>query len=267
MGYFHKLLGKETKADEKKASSQDVVEVMIANAEIYLREGKADMAFSVYRSIVQSEPNTVAQYNLGSLYAQGLGTEQDFLEGAYWFHQAFENGDEKAGKLRTKCTMDYIHKGLEDKRPGDIFMQMVRYAVCLYPREDSIVIANRELFALAQYHMEREEYDVAVLLFHEAAEFGNDGGSQNHLGILYNMGMGVKRNALVSLYWFDRAAENKVKAAEVDRNGIFNAYKSNCSRTDFCNQMEVLAACCAVGIMGIPKDAKKAVYWRSQAKL
>lgn len=266
MGYFHKLPGKETKADEKKISPQDAAEAMIANAEIYLQEGKSDMAFSVYRSIVQSEPNAVAQYNLGSLYAQGLGVKQDFLEGAYWFHQAFENGDKKAGKLRAKCMMDYIHQGLEDKRPGDIFMQMLRYAVCLYPREDSIMIANREIFALAQYHMEREEYAVAALLFREAAEFGNDGESQNRLGLLYNLGMGVKKNDLVSLYWFDRAAENRVEAAAVDRNGILNAYKTNCSQVDFCNQMEILADCCAVGIMGIPKDAKKAVYWRNHAK-
>lgn len=267
MGYFHKLFGNGIKTEKKEISSQDIVEVMIANAQMCLEEGKAETAFSIYRNIVQLEPNTTAQYNLGSLYAQGLGTEQDFLEGAYWFHQAFENGDKEAKKFRTKCTMDYMHQGLEDKRPGDIFMKMLRYAVCLYPREDSIKIANCEIFALAQYHMEREEYAVAAVLFREAAEFGNDGESQNRLGILYNIGMGVEKNDLVSLYWFDRAAENKVEAAAVDREGMMNAYKTNFSRKDFYDQMKTLASCCAVGEMGIPKDAKKAAYWGSQAEL
>lgn len=45
------------------------------------------------KKILELELNTVVQYNLGSLYAQGKGVGQSFLDGAYWFHQVGLSGD------------------------------------------------------------------------------------------------------------------------------------------------------------------------------
>lgn len=109
MGYFHKLFGNGTKTEKKEISSQDIVEVMIANAQMCLEEGKAETAFSIYRNIVQLEPNTTAQYNLGSLYAQGLGTEQIFWR----VHTGF---------------IRHLRTGIKKLRN---FVQSVRWIICI----------------------------------------------------------------------------------------------------------------------------------------
>ncbi len=264
MGLFDKLFSK-SKTAEKEAgnlSSQDVIDVMIMNADIYMEQGDFEHAFHTYKQIVSLQPNTTAQYNLGSLYAQGKGTEQSFLEGAYWFHQANLAGDEQAGKLCTKCMMDYVHQNFDKKTPGTVFDEMIHLASYLYPRENSIVIAAENIYALAGFHFNRKEYAAAAKLFRSAAEYGNHGDSQNYLAVLYNAGAGVEKNDLVSLYWFDRAVDNHVEAAKQDRDGILNAYKNNFSPEEFYDTMMLLSRRCSVGDEDVPKDAEKAAYWR-----
>ena len=102
----------------------------------------------------------------------------------------------------------------------------------------------------------------AAKLFRAAAEFGNDGASQNYLAILYNQGAGVEKNDLVSLYWFDKAVTNGIVAAQVDRDGILNAYRKTISPAEFYEQIMILSGWCSIGSDYIPKDADKAAYWR-----
>lgn len=246
---------------------QIAIQAMLDAALASLDAGKPEQAFSTYKQIVQLQPNVTAQYNLGSLYAQGLGTEQDFMEAAYWFHQAAKGGDAQAAKLREKSTMDYIHKELGSKSARDVYEEMLRLVAYLYPQEDRVENANKNLYGIAGLHFNKEEYDIAAKLFRAAAEFGDDGMSENYLGVLYNAGAGVEKNDLVSLYWFDKAADNGIEAAETDRDGIFNAYKTNLSRADFVGQMDLLASWCSAGTEDVPKDADKAGYWREHAMM
>lgn len=101
----------------------------------------------------------------------------------------------------------------------------------------------------------------AAKLFRVAAEFGNDGYSQNALAILYNTGSGVEKNDLAALYWFDRATDNGVEAAKKDRDEIFNAYRSSNSPEEFDSLMQTLSDWCKTGTADIPRDTKKAAYW------
>ena len=261
MGIFDKLLGK-TAAGSKESASQNVIETMMLNAEICMNEGKYEQAFVAYKQIVTLRPDPNAQYNLGSLYAQGKGTAQNYLEGAYWFHQASLQGDEQAGRFRTKCLMDYVHQNLEQKTPQTVYDEMLRFASYLYPRENGREIANKNLTDLAGYHMNKKEYGISAKLFRAAAEYGDCGAAQNYLAVLYNAGAGVKKNDLAALYWFDRAVDNKEEKAVQDRKGILDAYRKNLSPEEFYNQMETLAEWCAMGSADVPKDAKKAEYWR-----
>ena len=98
-------------------------------------------------------------------------------------------------------------------------------------------------------------------LFRSAAEFGNDGYSQNFLAVLYNTGSGVGKNDLAALYWFDRATDNGVEVAKKDRDGIFNAYRNSNSPEEFNSLMQTLSDWCKTGTADIPQDAKKAAYW------
>ena len=241
MAIFDKIFGKAGK-NEKKPGSQDAIAAMLTLADVHMGQGDFEQAAATYKSIVELQPNTTAQYNLGSLYAQGKGVEQSYLEGAYWFHQAGLGGDAQAEKLCTKCMLDYAHQNIHQKTPRAAYEEMMRFASYLYPREDSAPIAARNLFALAGHHFNKKEYSLAVL---------------------YNAGAGVEKDDLAALYWFDRAVDNGCEAAKQDRIGIFNAYKDNNSPAGFYDIMMTLSGRCVRGDADIPKDAEKAAYWRA----
>lgn len=262
MGIFDKILGKAA-GNDRKPGSQDAITAMLTLADVQMEQRDFEQAAATYRQIVKLQPNTTAQYNLGSLYAQGKGVEQSYLEGAYWFRQASLRGDAQAEKFCTKCMLDYAHQNINQKTPRDAYEEMMRFASCLYPGEDSTAIAARNLFSLAGHHFNKKEYHLAALFFHAAAEFCNHGDSQNYLAVLYNAGAGVEQDDLASLYWFDRAADNGCSAAKQDRMGIFNAYKDNNSPAEFYNIMMTLSGRCVCGDADIPKDAEKAAYWRA----
>ena len=112
-------------------------------------------------------------------------------------------------------------------------------------------------------HFNRKEYPSAAKLFRAAAEFGNDGYSQNYLAVLYNLGAGVEQNDLAALYWFDKAVDNGVAdVARKDRDGILNAYKANFTPTEFYETMLTLSSWCGSGHEDVPKDAPKSAFWR-----
>lgn len=248
---------------EIKTNSQDVIYTMIRVASLAIEEGDYKRAIETYRAILQFQPDKTAQYNLGGLYAQGKGVKQDFREAAYWFNQA---GDEHARKLCVKCMMDFIHQDFEHTTSEQVYFDMMRFVKFVWPLKNSELEVNRNLYAIAMNHFNKQEYTEAAKLFRAAAELGNDGASQNYLAILYNQGAGLEKNDLASLYWFDKAVDNGIGAAQIDRNGILSAYRANLSPTEFYEQIMILSGWCSIGSDAIPKDANKAIYWRKIAE-
>lgn len=285
MGLFDKILGKrkteKVKPDtvreavkddaadgqastKTKPGSKDIIDKMVMMADMAMNDGNYERAVESYRNILKLEPNKTAQYNLGTLYAQGKGVEQDFMEGAYWFHQAELSGDEQAGKLCLKCSIDFSHQDFERKSPEQLYTDMMRFVKHVYPETNDINLeVCRILFAVAGNHFNKKEYSAAAKLFRAAAEFGNDGYSQNYLAVLYNAGAGLEKNDIASLYWFDKAVDNgAADVAQKDRDGILNAYKTNFTPTEFYEEMMRLSGWCSVGNKDVPKDVAKAAYWR-----
>lgn len=244
------------------AGSQFIIETMLMAASVSIERGDYHQAVETYKNILQLEPNETAQYNLGTLYAQGRGVKKDFKEAAYWFNQVRITGDEQAGKLCMKCMMDFIHQGFEHKTAEKIYFDMMRFVKFIWPHENFEIEVNRNLYAMAGNHFNKEEYAEASKLFRAAAEFGNDGNSQNALAVLYNTGAGIEKNDLASLYWFDKAVDNAIEEARTDRDGILNAYRINYPPAEFYEQMMILSGWCSIGSEDVPKDADKAGYWR-----
>ena len=247
---------------EKNISSKNVIDTMVALAGVFINNDDYTGAVGIYQNILRLQSNKIAQYNLGTLYALGKGVKQDFKEAAYWFNQADIAGDEQAEKHCLKCMVDFIHQDFEYEIPETIFFNMMRFVKFIWPDQNLELKVNENLFAMAGNHFNKQEYIEAIKLFRAAAEFGNDGNSQNYLAILYNAGMGIEQNDLVSLYWFDKAADNGIEFAQTDRNGILNAYQAKSSPQEFYEQMMLLSGWCSLGSIDIPKDANKAVYWR-----
>lgn len=270
MGLFDNLFRKteqsSLKSKDKPLGSEKVIQIMLTNAEVCLKSDMPERAFETYKQILELTPNTTAQYNLGSLYAQGRGTDRDFLQAAYWFHQAAVNGDSSAEKLLAKSTIDYLEQDLSGIMPYGLYQKIQRYILLLYPKKDGNSIAGETLYSLAVNHFNKKEYEGAAKLFRTAAEYYNHGESQNYLAVLYNLGAGLEKDDLAALYWFDRAADNGVEASKKDRDGILNAYFENSSPEEFFDIMETLAKTCINGTTDIPRDNEKAKYWRSQCE-
>ena len=66
------------------------------------------------------------------------------------------------------------------------------------------------------------------------------GKSQNYLAVLYNAGLGVEKDDIAALYWFDRATDNGVEVSKKDRDGILNAYYENFSPEKFYDTMDFI---------------------------
>lgn len=266
MSLFDKLFSKKEKTQPTGMASDKVIDTMLAQAESMLKDGNAERAVEQYKNILKLCPNAVAQYNLGSLYAQGKGTVQDLCEGAYYFRQAEKNGDTAASKMVRKCELDYMNQNLNEENTAELYERMLRFVSRIYPEQTAKERSGQELCALGLYYMDKEEHPKAAKLLRAAAEFCNDGKAQNTLGVLYNAGAGVEKNDLVSLYWFDRAADNGIAEAKTDRDGILHAYRSSLSAEEFSEYMERLACWCQEGTGDVPQTPEKVDGWRGIAQ-
>ena len=242
--------------------SKDVINSMVMIADVMMQQEDYGQAADMYRRILELEPNDVAMYNYGTLHAQGKGVRRNFLEGGYWFRQAELAGDEKAGLLCQKCMLDFVHEDFDCKTSEDLYYRTLRFMKAVFPGSEIALEVCRHLYAYAGNHYKKGEFEAAAKFFRAAAAFGNDGYSQYELAVLYNDGKGVEKNDLAALYWFDKAVDNGAAAvAQKHRNRILNAYK-NLAVTDFFEEMMKLSTWCRMGNADIPKDAKKAAYWR-----
>ena len=237
-------------------------------AQVAMDKEDYDKATEVYKDILKLESNSTAAYNLGRLFAQGKGVEQNFTEGAYYFHQAELLGDEQAGKLCLKCSMDFVHQDFNDKTPEQIYTDMTHFIERVYPKANNVKLeVCRRLYAIAENHFNKEEFSEAFKLFRAAGEFGSDGYSQNYLAVLYNTGNGTEQNDIAALYWFDKAVDNgAADVALTDREGLFNHYKENFSADVFFATILKLSGWCQTGSEDVPKDEEKADYWRKIAE-
>lgn len=257
--------------EEKKTSRQSnpvseataFSEVHMNTALSFYEEKNYEAAFDLFKLVAENTDNSKAQYNLGSLYAQGLGTKQNYVEAAYWFNRAFQNGEEGADKLTTKCLLDYANTVLRTKKAKEVYEKLSAFAKCVYSAENGSVIVRKNLLELGTYYFNnKKDYAMAAKLFRAGAEYENDAWCQNYLAVLYNAGTGVDKNDLASLYWFDRASEQGIDAAKNDRDGMLNAYVNNLGKQETAEQLRLLADWCTTGSdEAVPIDWTKAKYW------
>ena len=145
----------------QRMSSKDFIEMMMDMAEIALEKGDYEHAVETYKHLLELEPNSRAQYNLGSLCAQGKGTVQDFKEGAYWFHQAEMAGDEKAGKLCMKCATDFVHRNFDMKTPEQLYSEMLGFVKFVFPETTDYNLETcRKLYVFGGNHLNKKEFFV-----------------------------------------------------------------------------------------------------------
>lgn len=166
-------------------TQEEAVRALLLLGQTALGNGDHESAVEAYASILKLEPNVTAFYNLGSLYARGLGVRQDYVEAAHLLHQAGLLGNDRAEKLCGRCMFDYVHKGLDDKTPADVYASMAVFVSRVYPEATSQKAeACNGLLAIAGTLLSKGELEQAKKVFSAAAEFGDDERAHRYLAML-----------------------------------------------------------------------------------
>ncbi len=101
-------------------------------------------------------------------------------------------------------------------------------------------IARANGLADARAAYKRGDYATELRLLKPLADKGN-GVAQDSLGMMYELGLGVRQNSATAVTWYRKAAEKGVAAAQDSLGTMYN-----------------------LGL-GVPKDYAKAVFWLRKA--
>ncbi len=157
--------------------------------------------------------NAAAQFNLGSLYYQGLGVSQDYKEAAKWMRKAAEQGH-----LFAQTTLGTIYaEGLQGVIEKD-YPQALMWFIFAAAQGDLDAIELRDSLAgkmtpmqiveaqrLAREFKPQDSYAKSFREFKVLAEQG-EANAQFKLGVMYYSGQGVPGDYVEALNLFKKAA-------------------------------------------------------------
>lgn len=139
-----------------------------------------------------------AEFKLASLYYNGKGVSQDYIEAVRWYRKAAGQGYAKA--QFNLGSMYYDGKGV----PKD-YVEAVRWYRQAAGQGD---VKAQAALGYAYYHGEGvpQDYAESVHWYRKAAEQG-DPLAQQGLGYMYANGRGVPLDRIEAVRWYRRAAE------------------------------------------------------------
>ena len=142
-----------------------------------------------------------------------------------------------------------------------LWKKAVAFSERVFGEQETRAASISCLKQMVNFCIEKEDFENEVKIVRALAEYGKDAESQNRMGVLYNRGIGLERNDLAALYWFNKAEEQGEAAAGTDCDGIFQAYCRNLGREDFAEQIGLLAHWCRTGRGPVPLDRERGAYW------
>jgi TPR repeat protein len=202
----------------------------------------------------------LAETDLGADYAQGSGVKQDFPEAVKWFQKAAAQGDALGQYCLGNCHIfgrgvdkdvaegiKWWRAAAENGRPeaqtalGDFYMCRGPYVDTNYVSyveafkwlrlagDQKYVPALNNLGYLYQYGLGqagKRDYAAAQACYLQAAAAG-DPKAESNLGIMYQEGMGVKRDLVAAYKWFILGADQREPAArhciaDLEKTGLLS---------------------------------------------
>ena len=157
--------------------------------------------------------NPEAQFNLSSLYYQGLGVPQDYREAVLWMRKAADQGHLFAQTTLGSLYAEGLHTVIEKDHSqalmwfilaagqGDMEAMELRDANAARMTPTQIVEAQR----LAREFKPQNIHTKSLQEFMALGKRG-DAVAQFKVGLIYYFGQGVPRDYLESLNWFKKAA-------------------------------------------------------------
>jgi len=159
----------------------------------------------------QGDPE--AQFNLSSLYYQGLGVPQDYREAVLWMRKSADQGHVFAQTTLGSLYAEGLHKVIEKDLSqalmwyilaagqGDMEAVQLRDTIAGTMTPTQIAEAQR----MAREFRPQDVYTRSLKEFKSLGEKG-DAAAQFKVGLMYYFGQGVPRDYRQSLDWFNKAA-------------------------------------------------------------
>ncbi len=189
----------------------------------------------------------VAQYNLGVMYAQGEGLEQDYTEAVKWYRKAADQG--RAEAQYNLGVMYDNGEGVEQD-----YREAVKWYRLSAAQGDAAAQNNLGLvfhagngvtqnfaealkwyrlsaaqgYANAQFNLGliydtgeglEQDYTEALKWYHKAADQGN-AKAQFNLGVMYDNGEGVEQDYVQALKWYNLSAASGDENAKTNRDAL-----------------------------------------------
>lgn len=204
-----------------------------------------------YRDAAQ-KGDVNAQYNLGVMYAEGKGVEQDSAEAVNWYRKAAERGYAPAQSnlgAFYENGVGIVHDNAEAanwyRRAAEQGYALAQYNLgCLYLQGKGVEQDNAEAgnwfrraaeqgSAAAQYNLAllynegkgvKQDDAAAVCLYRTAAEQGY-APAQNNLGVSFENGRGIMLDNAEAANWFRRAAEQGYALAQFNLSCLYGQGK------------------------------------------
>ena len=168
------------------------------------QSGDYARAFRIWKPLAD-RADTSAQYNIGLMYANGLGVPRNDAEAVKWFRLAA-----KAGIAGALANLGFMYEA------GLGVAQDNSQAVSWYGKaaEKGDAFAQNSLGLMYDEGRGVEQDDeIAVGLYRQSADQGLVE-AQNNLGYMYEVGRGVPQDDVESVKWYRRAADQDFAAAQ-----------------------------------------------------
>lgn len=170
----------------------------------YLQQGRAALALKNYHRAhdlfekASDLGNSMAMYDLGLIYLQGLGFAKDEGRARLWFQKSVD-----LGNTRAMTALGLLYSASSESFPADE-AQALRLFEQAAADEDPIAMNSLGVFYETGRHVP-QDYDAARTWYERAAALGNEVAMRN-LGSLYERGVGVRKDIDIAKHWYEQAA-------------------------------------------------------------
>ena len=156
--------------------------------------------------------HALAQFNLGTMYAEGKGVPQDYAEAMKWYRKAAEQGNAAA-----QNNLGFMY------RNGKDVAQDYAEAVKWYRKAAEQGMAEAQNNLGFMYIIGRgvpQDDAEALQWWSKAAEQGH-AEAQHNLGFMYQNGKGVPHDDAEAMRWYRKAAEQGYTNAQNNLGGMY----------------------------------------------
>lgn len=217
-------------------------------------------ALNDFKRVTELDDNANAMYNIGTMYATGRGTEQNFLEAAKWFQRAADKGIAEALQLLAKTRLYYMNSNIDNLTEKGLYDAVTEFVSEVLKQNDIFSAVNKYLCEYGNFMLKKGEHEKALKAYRTGAIYGRSADCCYNTAVEYYQGYIIK-SIPAALYWFDKAAQYGDTEASKTRDNIISSYNEQNGDKNTKELLGSIAMMCIVGNNEIPSDSERSSYW------